>query len=84
MSIQIRPDSSALNESGIDISVDTTETDPFYTCVTFKNVQDISRQKNVSYACQREVRNQRLSIVYCVSLFHTEKLIYILHAIITV
>ena len=39
-------DRSTFNQAGINISVDTTVTDPFvHTCMTFNSVQDIKRQK---------------------------------------
>ena len=79
-----QPDRSTLNESGINISVDPTAIDPFvHTCIKFINVQDISRQKNMSCAWQREGINQHLSIVGCAPFCHTEKLKDTLHAMIT-
>ena len=80
-----QPDRPTLIESGINISVDPTATDPFFhNCMIFNNVQDINSQKNVSYAWQREGINQRLSIVDCGPLCHTEKLIDTLHTMLAV
>ena len=80
-----QPDMSKLNASGINISDDPTATNPFVkTCFPFNNVQSISRQKNVSCEWQREGINQRLYILDCVPFCHIEKLVDILHAMLTV
>ena len=57
-------DRSALNQSGINISVDKTVAYPFFhTCIKFKIVQDISGQKIV-FMCLAD-GSKKETPVYC-------------------
>ena len=59
-----RNDRLTFNKTGINISVDTTVTDPFvHNCMPFNSVQDISRQKKC-VMCLSEGRKKSRS-VYC-------------------
>ena len=74
-----------LSESGINISVDTNATDPFFTLACHLKMCKISVGiKNVSFAWQRDERKQSLPIVDFVPFYHTEKLIDTLHAMLNV
>ena len=78
-------DRSTLNQTGINISVYPTVTDPFFhTCIPFNSGQDISRHQKQSCDWQREGINQCLSILDCIPFFNTDKLIDTLHAMITI
>ena len=59
-----RNDRLTFNKTGINISVDTTVTDPFvHNCMPFNSVQDISRQKKCVIFCAEERKNAMS--VYC-------------------